>query len=151
MEWLVEFMTDHLPEATKGVAMHNSGDRRDLRSMHAAGSRFGSSYRSYSRQLARLADASQLWFQRHERSVRFVSGYTCMLAYGGALREQGWLTIVTRALRRAWEIYVAFLFLLIAYFIVIWTVGGGGRYLDETNTKVFFESGNGTSRPIHSD
>jgi peptidoglycan/LPS O-acetylase OafA/YrhL len=25
----------------------------------------------------------------------FVSGYTCMLAYGGALREQGWPTTVT--------------------------------------------------------
>jgi hypothetical protein len=70
----------------------------------------------------------------------FVSGYTCMVAYGGALRKQGWLTIATRALRRAWEIYAAFLILLIAYFIVIWAVGGGSRYLDETNTKVFFEN-----------
>ncbi len=63
-----------------------------------------------------------------------------MLAYGGALREQGWLTITTRALRRAGEIYAAFLFLLIAYFIVIWIAGSGSLYLDETNTKVFFEN-----------
>jgi hypothetical protein len=35
----------------------------------------------------------------------FVSGYTCMIAYGGALRKQGWATTVVRAIRRAWEIY----------------------------------------------
>ena len=70
----------------------------------------------------------------------FVSGYTCMLAYGGALREQGWLTIATRALRRAGEIYPAFLFLLIASFIIIWPVGNRSHHLDETNTRVFFEN-----------
>src|ERR1700692_4406794 len=68
----------------------------------------------------------------------FVSGYTCMLAYGGALPEQGWPTIVARALRRSWEIYAAFLLLLIAYLVVIWVAGGGSRYLDETNTAFFF-------------
>jgi hypothetical protein len=46
----------------------------------------------------------------------FVSGYTCMLAYGGALREQGWQTIMTRSLRRGFEIYAAFLLLVIVAF-----------------------------------
>src|SRR2546423_14585267 len=69
----------------------------------------------------------------------FVSGYTCMLAYGGALRTQGWPTTVTRALRRSWEIYVAFLLLLVAYFALVWVVGDGSRYLDETNTGLFFK------------
>src|SRR5215475_13995077 len=68
----------------------------------------------------------------------FVSGYTCMLAYGGALREQGWRTTAARALRRAWEIYAAFLVLLVAYFALVWVIGGGVRYLDETNTGFFF-------------
>jgi hypothetical protein len=68
----------------------------------------------------------------------FVSGYTCMLAYGVALREQGWRATVTRALRRGWEIYVAFLLLLIAYLVVVQVVGGGNAFLDETNTAVFF-------------
>jgi hypothetical protein len=77
----------------------------------------------------------------------FVSGYTCMLAYGGALREQGWLTIVTRVLRRAWEIYAAFLFMLIAYFVLIWVVGSSSRYLDETNTRFFF--GNPGTALVH--
>src|SRR3954453_2228491 len=61
-----------------------------------------------------------------------------MLAYGGALREQGWPTIVARALRRGFEIYAAFLLLLIAYLGLIWLAGAGGSYLDETNTRVFF-------------
>lgn len=70
----------------------------------------------------------------------FVSGYTCMLAYGGALEEQGWLTVITRALRRSLEIYCAFLLLLVAYVAVIWLVGGGARFVDETNTGLFFKN-----------
>jgi hypothetical protein len=70
----------------------------------------------------------------------FVSGYTCMLAYGGALPEQGWATIVARAVRRCWEIYAAFLLLLIVYLAMIWVVGGSNRYLDETNTGFFFRN-----------
>ena len=68
----------------------------------------------------------------------FVSGYTCMLAYGGALRDQGWRTTGVRVARRAWEIYAAFLVLLIAYAGLVWAAGGGVRYLDETNTGFFF-------------
>ena len=45
---------------------------------------------------------------------------------------------MTRALRRGWEIYAAFLLLLIAYLALIWAVGGDSRYLDETNTALFF-------------
>ena len=68
----------------------------------------------------------------------FVSGYTCMLAYGGALPEQGWRTIAVRALRRGWEIYAAFLLVVLFYVALVWIVGGGHRYLDETNTGFFF-------------
>jgi hypothetical protein len=69
----------------------------------------------------------------------FVSGYTCMLAYGGALREQGWQTIITRSLRRGFEIYAAFLLLVIAYLVLIWVIGSS-RLLAETNTRFFFEN-----------
>lgn len=68
----------------------------------------------------------------------FVSGFTCMVAYGGALAKQGWPTIIARCVRRAMEIYAAFLLLLVVYFAAIWLVGGGTRYLDETNTGWFF-------------
>ena len=70
----------------------------------------------------------------------FVSGYTCMLAYGGALREQGWQTIVARSLRRSFEIYAAFVLLVIAYLVLIWGICSGSFCLDETNTRFFFEN-----------
>jgi len=70
----------------------------------------------------------------------FVSGYTCMLAYGGVLREQGWPTIVARSLRRGFEIYAAFVLLVIAYLVLIWAAGNGSRYFDETNTRFFFDN-----------
>ena len=31
MVWLIEVVTDHLPRAAKVAALHNDGDRRDLR------------------------------------------------------------------------------------------------------------------------
>ena len=68
----------------------------------------------------------------------FISGYTCMLAYGGTLPKQGWATTVVRALRRAWQIYAAFLVLLLAYAALVWVIGGGTRFVDETNTGFFF-------------
>ena len=68
----------------------------------------------------------------------FVSGYTCMIAYGGVLKEQGWLAMILHAVRRSWQIYVAFLLLLIAYLVLVQNLGNV-RYLDETNTAVFFE------------
>jgi hypothetical protein len=134
-------MTDHLPGATKGVAVHDNGDRRDLRLDACRGLALWFIF------IDHIPGSALAWltprnfgFSDMSEVFVFVSGYTCMLAYGGALREQGWLTIVTRAVRRAWEIYAAFLFLLIAYVIVIWIAGSGSRYLDETNTKVFFEN-----------
>lgn len=69
----------------------------------------------------------------------FVSGYTCMLAYGGALRDQGWPSILARSLRRGFEIYAAFLLLVVAYLALIWAAGGSSHF-DETNTRFFFET-----------
>jgi hypothetical protein len=69
----------------------------------------------------------------------FVSGYTCMIAYGGELREQGWRATAIRALRRGFEIYVAFLLLLLSYLALVQLAGGGSEYLDATNTGVFFK------------
>jgi hypothetical protein len=69
----------------------------------------------------------------------FVSGYTCMTAYGMALHERGWRTTIARALQRGWEIYVALLVLLLAYLALVQILGGSQEYLDETNTGVFFD------------
>ena len=130
----------HLPGAAKVPAIHSDGDRRDLRLDACRGLALWFIF------IDHIPDNALAWltlrnygFSDATEVFVFVSGYTCMRAYGGALREQGWPTTVTRALRRAWEIYAAFLLLLIAYFALIWVVGGGSRYLDETNTRVFFK------------
>jgi hypothetical protein len=133
-----EVVIDQLPGAPGLAGLHPDADRRDLRLDacrglalwfifldHIPGNIFGwLTLRNYG-----FSDTTEVFF--------FVSGYTCMLAYGGALREQGWRATVTRALRRGWEIYVAFLLLLIAYLVAVQAVGGGA-FLDETNTAVFF-------------
>lgn len=68
----------------------------------------------------------------------FVSGYTCMVAYGAILRDRGWLAAAVRAMRRGREIYVAFLLLLLVYFALVEFLGDPPGYRDETNTSVFF-------------
>ena len=73
----------------------------------------------------------------------FVSGYTCALAYGCMLQEQGWLTITTRALHRSWEIYVGFLLLVVVYLGLIQLMGPNRPYIDETNTAIFFQDPGG--------
>ena len=134
-------MTDYSSKAVKLQPFRVDGDRRDLRLDAFRGLALWFIF------LDHIPDNLLAWFTLRNYGFSdttevfvFVSGYTCMIAYGGALREQGWLTTVTRALRRGWEIYVAFLLLLIAYLALIWAVGGGSRYLDETNTAVFFEN-----------
>src|SRR5579871_4582784 len=41
----------------------------------------------------------------------FISGYTAAFVYGRALMEQGFIVATARILRRAWQIYVAHVFL----------------------------------------
>src|SRR5437667_3532307 len=45
----------------------------------------------------------------------FISGYTAAFVYGRAMRERGLLIASARILRRAWQIYVAHMFLFIIY------------------------------------
>jgi hypothetical protein len=126
---------DPLTKTTGVSAAHADGERRDLRLDACRGLALWFIF------IDHLPDNSLMWltlsnygFSDASEVFVFVSGYTCMLAYGGALREYGWLTTITRALRRGWEIYAAFLLLVVAYFVLIWAFGGDSRYLDETNT-----------------
>jgi hypothetical protein len=144
----IEVVTNHLPGVAIGPAVHIDGARRDLRLDACRGLALWFIF------IDHIPNNSLAWltlrnygFSDTTEVFVFVSGYTCMLAYGGALREQGWLTILTRALRRGFEIYAAFLLLLIAYFVLIWVAGGGSHYLDETNTAFFF--GNPGTALIH--
>ena len=135
---LIEVVID-LQGGAQIPSVHIDGDRRDLRLDACRGLALWFIFVDH------IPDNVFAWltlrnygFSDTTEVFVFVSGYTCMLAYGGALREQGWPTTVTRALRRSWEIYAAFLLLLIAYLALIWAVGGDSRYLDETNTAFFF-------------
>jgi len=133
-----EVVIDHLPVAANRAGFHPGADRRDLRLDACRGLALWFIFLDHipGNILAWLtlrnygfSDTTEVFF--------FVSGYTCMLAYGGSLGVQGWRVTVTRALRRGWEIYVGFLLLLIAYLVAI-QAAGGGAFLDETNTAVFF-------------
>ena len=68
----------------------------------------------------------------------FVSGVTCALAYGNAWRCKGWTGVISRTLRRSWDIYVAFLLLTVACAVLV-HLAGGGRLADESNTRVLLE------------
>ena len=135
-----QVVTDPLPGSASVVAVPIDGDRRDLRLDACRGLALWFIF------IDHIPNNALTWltlrnygFSDTSEVFVFVSGYTCMLAYGGALPQEGWLTIVTRAMRRGWEIYSAFLLLLIAYFVLIWVAGGGSRYFDETNTAFFFK------------
>jgi len=135
---LFQAVTDRLP-GTEFKAFHGHQHDRDLRLDACRGLALWFIFINH------VPDNGLIWltprnygFSDTSEVFVFVSGYTCMIAYGGALREQGWAMIAARALRRCWEIYAAFLLLLIAYLAVVWVVGGDNRYPDETNTGIFF-------------
>src|SRR5712675_3720874 len=88
----------------------------------------------------------------------FVSGVTCALAYGKALRVEGWTGVIRRTLRRSWDIYVAFLLLTLACAILV-HIAGGGRLAHESNTRILLDHPGATLahaailqyRPVNTD
>jgi hypothetical protein len=137
---LLDNVTDRLLDAASAAAVHDTKDRRDLRLDVCRGLALWFIFINH------IPGNSLSWltlrnygFSDTTEVFVFVSGYTCMLAYGGALAQQGWSTIITRAVRRSLEIYGAFLLLFIAYIALLWLVGGGTRYTGETNTGFFFQ------------
>jgi hypothetical protein len=68
----------------------------------------------------------------------FISGVTCALAYGAVQRRDGWWAVVSHTLRRSWEIYVAFLTLIIALVVLVhWA--DVGQLADEVNVRVLMQ------------
>jgi hypothetical protein len=88
----------------------------------------------------------------------FVSGVTCALAYGKALRCEGWISVIGRTLRRSWDIYVALLLLTLACAVFV-HLAGGGHLADESNTRILLDQPGATLahaailqyRPVNTD
>src|ERR1700751_2216793 len=53
----------------------------------------------------------------------FISGYTATFVYARIMLERGFITGATRLLKRAWQIYVAHVFLLAIYLAEIGYLG----------------------------
>src|SRR6201997_1074256 len=45
----------------------------------------------------------------------FISGYTAAFVYGRAMRQRGFVVAGARILKRAWQVYVAHMFLFVVY------------------------------------
>ncbi|QIO31345.1 OpgC domain-containing protein [Bradyrhizobium sp. 1(2017)] len=88
----------------------------------------------------------------------FASGVTCAIAYGKAHERGGWMGVLGRTLQRSWDIYAAFLLLILACAVVVYLAGGGGL-ADETNTRILLEHPGATLaqaailqyRPVNTD
>jgi hypothetical protein len=64
-----------------------------------------------------FSDAAELFM--------FISGYTAAFVYGRAMRERGFVVAGVRILRRAWQIYVAHIFLFAIFLAEIFFVSRG--------------------------
>ena len=88
----------------------------------------------------------------------FVSGVTCALAYGKVRRCEGWSGVISRTLRRSWDIYAAFLLLTLACAILV-HLAGGGRLAHDSNTRILLDHPGATLahaailqyRPVNTD
>jgi hypothetical protein len=88
----------------------------------------------------------------------FISGVTCALAYGRARRCEGWNAVISRSLRRSWDIYAAFLLLTLACAIMVY-LAGRDHLADESNTRILLEHPGATLahaailqyRPVNTD
>jgi hypothetical protein len=97
-----------------------------------------------------FSDAAELFM--------FISGVTCALAYGRARQREGWSGMISRSLRRGWDIYAAFLLLTLACAILVY-LAGCDYLADESNTRILFEQPGATLahaailqyRPVNTD
>ena len=72
----------------------------------------------------------------------FISGYTAAFVYGRAMRERGFLIASARILRRAWQIYVAHIFLFTIFMAEIAYVAAtfdNPLYAEEMNILDFLK------------
>jgi hypothetical protein len=72
----------------------------------------------------------------------FISGYTAAFVYGRAMRDRGFVIAGVRVLRRAWQVYIAHMFLFVIFMAEIAYVGASLRnplYAEEMNILEFLQ------------
>jgi hypothetical protein len=72
----------------------------------------------------------------------FISGYTAAFVYGRAMHERGFVIAGVRILRRAWQVYIAHMFLFVIFMAEIAYVGASLRnplYAEEMNILDFLQ------------
>ena len=72
----------------------------------------------------------------------FISGYTLAFVYARMLVERGMVITATRIIRRAWQIYVAHVFLFLVYLVEIGYFGekfGTAEHAASFNVKIFLD------------
>src|SRR5262245_13722645 len=72
----------------------------------------------------------------------FISGYTAAFVYGRAMEQRGFIVAGARVLRRAWQIYVAHIFLFAIYIAEIAYVASSFEnplYVEEMNALDFLK------------
>jgi hypothetical protein len=72
----------------------------------------------------------------------FISGYTAAFVYGRAMAERGFVIASVRILRRAWQVYIAHMFLFVIFMAEIAYVGASMRnplYAEEMNILEFLQ------------
>ncbi len=77
----------------------------------------------------------------------FISGYTAAFVYGRAMRERGVVVASARILKRAWQVYVAHMFLFVVYMAEIAYVSrsfASSLYAEEWNIFDFLKQPDAT-------
>ncbi len=72
----------------------------------------------------------------------FISGYTAAFVYGRAMTERGPVVASARILRRAWQVYIAHMFLFVIFMAEIAYVGASFKnplYAEEMNILEFLQ------------
>jgi hypothetical protein len=72
----------------------------------------------------------------------FISGYTLAFVYARMMIERGTVVTATRIFKRAWQIYVAHVFLFVVYLVGIGYFApkyGSAEHLDTFNVKIFLD------------
>ena len=81
--------------------------------------------------------SSRYGFSDTTEVFMFISGVTCALAYDVVRNCDGWWAVACHTMRRGWEIYAAFLTLIVGL-VVIAYASGNDPIADDANVRIFF-------------